>query len=83
MAEVLLAFFRTGLYGSLMILFILLLRPLLDKAPRNVLCVLWLLVAVRLLLPSDWFTLASPFGRGGRAKRGRRGQACKALSASR
>lgn len=51
MAEVLLAFFRTGLYGSLMILFILLLRPLLDKAPRNVLCVLWLLVAVRLLLP--------------------------------
>ena len=40
-----------------MILAVLLIRPLLRKAPRNITCLLWLLVALRLLLP---FELKSP-----------------------
>jgi len=50
-------YLRTGFFASVMILVVLLLRPLLRKAPRNICCILWLLVAVRLLLP---FQLESP-----------------------
>lgn len=46
-----LTYLRTSFFGSVMILAVLLLRPLLRKAPRNICCILWLLVAVRLLLP--------------------------------
>lgn len=51
MADLLFAYLDIGLMGSIMILVVLLARPLLCKAPRNISCILWLLVAVRLLLP--------------------------------
>ena len=44
-------FLDATFYGSVMILLALLLRPILRKAPRRILCVLWLFVMVRLLLP--------------------------------
>lgn len=50
-------YLHAGLLGGVIILLILLLRLLLRKAPRNVLCILWLLAAVRLLLPVQ---LSSP-----------------------
>ena len=50
-------FFRAGLFGSIIILLILILRPLLKRGPRQLICILWLLAAVRLLLP---FTIESP-----------------------
>lgn len=57
MADFLFTYLRIGLMGSVMILAVLLLRPLLCKAPRKISCVLWLLVFLRLLLP---FQLESP-----------------------
>ena len=57
MVEVFYRCLQIGLSGSIMILAVLLLRPFLRKAPRNICCILWLLVAVRLLLP---FQLESP-----------------------
>ena len=51
-------YLSVGIFGSILILVILLLRPLLRKAPRNILCILWILAAVRLLLP---FQLESRF----------------------
>ena len=57
MADLLFTYLRIGLMGSVMILAVLLLRPLLCKAPRNISCVLWVLVILRLLLP---FQLESP-----------------------
>ncbi len=57
MMELLSAFFRNSLFASVMILAVLAVRPLLRKAPRNISCLLWLLVALRLLLP---FQLESP-----------------------
>ena len=50
------AFLRAGLFGSIIILLVLLLRLCLKKAPRQLVCILWLLVAVRLVLP---FTIES------------------------
>ena len=50
------AFLRAGLSGGVIILLVLLLRLCLKKAPRQLVCILWLLVAVRLVLP---FTLES------------------------
>ncbi|MBR4017417.1 MAG: hypothetical protein IKK11_06365, partial [Oscillospiraceae bacterium] len=46
-----LSFLNAGLWGSVLILLALLLRPVLRKAPRDILCVLWLLVILRLLIP--------------------------------
>lgn len=40
-----------SLYGSVIIAAILLLRLLLRKAPKTIICLLWLLAAVRLLVP--------------------------------
>lgn len=57
MAEYFLICLRSSFFASVMILTVLLVRPLLRKAPRNISCLLWLLVAVRLLLP---FELQSP-----------------------
>ena len=57
MEALLFTYLRTGFFASVMILAVLLLRPLLRKAPRNISCVLWLLVILRLLLP---FQLESP-----------------------
>lgn len=53
MAELFFTYLRISFLAGVMILAILLLRPLLRKAPRNIACVLWLLVAVRLLFPFD------------------------------
>lgn len=57
MADLMFTYLRIGLMGSVMILVVLLARPLLRKAPRNIACLLWLLVALRLLIP---FQLESP-----------------------
>lgn len=57
MMDLLSVFFRNSLFASVMILAVLAVRPLLRKAPRNICCLLWLLVALRLLLP---FQLESP-----------------------
>ena len=57
MAEWLYLYLRISFFGSVMILSVLLARPLLRKAPRNMICLLWLLVALRLLIP---FELESP-----------------------
>lgn len=40
-------------HGSIVILVILLLRPLLRRAPRKFLCFLWLLAGIRLLMPFE------------------------------
>ena len=44
-------YFKAGLSGSVIILLILLLRLALRKAPRQLMCILWLMAAARLLLP--------------------------------
>ena len=51
MTQLFSAYLQAGFFSSVMILAVLLLRPFLRKAPRNTLCILWLLVALRLLLP--------------------------------
>ena len=51
-------YLKASLSGSVIILLILLLRLILRKAPRQLMCILWALVAVRLLLP---FQIESPF----------------------
>ena len=45
------AYLQAGLYGSVVIGLTALVRLLLRKAPRRILCLLWLLAAVRLLVP--------------------------------
>lgn len=42
---------NASFYGSVVILAVLLLRLVLKKAPRAVICLLWLLVGIRLVLP--------------------------------
>ena len=51
MKEVFEAFLQTGIYGSILILLVIVLRLFLRKAPRLMFCILWLLVAIRLLIP--------------------------------
>lgn len=51
MKALFLLFLNADLWGSVLILLALLLRPFLRKAPRYILCVLWLLVILRLLIP--------------------------------
>ena len=51
MTQLFSTYLQAGFFSTVMILAVLLLRPFLRKAPRNALCILWLLVAVRLLLP--------------------------------
>lgn len=42
-----------SIHGSIVILAVLLLRPLLGKAPRKYICFLWLLAGLRLLMPIE------------------------------
>lgn len=51
MEDLFFAFLRAGIFGSVIIVLVLLLRLCLRKAPRQLICILWLLAAVRLLLP--------------------------------
>lgn len=50
-------YLQASISGSVILLAVLPLRWLLKKAPRRTLCLLWLLVALRLLLP---FRIESP-----------------------
>lgn len=45
------ALFEASVQGSILILVVLILRLLLKKLPRQVICILWLLAIVRLMLP--------------------------------
>lgn len=51
MEDLFFAFLRAGFWGSVIIVLVLLLRLCLCKAPRQLICILWLLAAVRLVLP--------------------------------
>lgn len=53
MKELFLNILTASLHGSIIIGVILLLRPILKKAPKNTLCLLWLLAALRLMLPFE------------------------------
>ena len=57
MTSVFLHFFNLSVMAGWMVLAVLLLRLCLKKAPRWITCVLWGLVALRLLVP---FTIESP-----------------------
>lgn len=58
MKELFLNYLQAGLAGSIIIVVVVLLRLLLRKAPRKIICLLWLIAAVRLLLP---FQIESSF----------------------
>lgn len=51
------AIVKNSIWANWMILAVILLRLLLKKAPKRVICILWAVVAVRLLLP---FSIESP-----------------------
>jgi hypothetical protein len=51
MKELLSVYLQSGLFGSIIIVFILLARYFLKQAPRKYLCSLWVLAAIRLLIP--------------------------------
>lgn len=51
MNEIFARYLEAGIFGSIIVLLILVLRLCLRRAPRRILCLLWLLAAVRLLLP--------------------------------
>ena len=57
MTELFIMYLQASLWGAVMILAVGLLRCCLGRMPRWILCLLWLLVGVRLLLP---FQLQSP-----------------------
>ena len=44
-------FLKSGVYGSVIIVITLLMRHFLKQAPRKYLCILWVLAALRLVLP--------------------------------
>lgn len=52
------SFLNAGISGSVMIAAVVLLRLLLKRAPRKMVCLLWIPVLVRLLLP---FSIPAPF----------------------
>ena len=54
MSELFVRILNVGITGGWIALGILLLRPLLKRTPRWVLCLLWALVALRLLLPVEY-----------------------------
>ena len=58
MKNLFMLYMNAGISGSVIILVGLLLRPIFRKVPRRILCILWLLAAIRLLLP---FNIESPF----------------------
>lgn len=51
MKDLFLHYMQAGVFGGVVILVILVLRLCLHKAPRQLICLLWLLAAVRLLIP--------------------------------
>lgn len=51
MKELFLTYLNASVFGGVIILIGLLLRPIFRKAPRRILCTVWLLAAIRLLLP--------------------------------
>ena len=51
MKDLFLLYLNAGFLGSVIILVGLLLRPIFRQAPRRILCTVWLLAAIRLLLP--------------------------------
>lgn len=51
MAELFLKLFNMSITASWLVLAVILLRPLLKKAPKAMVCVLWALVGIRLLCP--------------------------------
>lgn len=53
MEELFSRFLTASFQGSIIIAVVLLLRPLLGKAPRKYVCLLWMLVGLRLLLPFE------------------------------
>ena len=53
MKELFLNVLTASMHGSVIVGVILLLRPILKKAPKNTLCLLWLVAALRLLLPFE------------------------------
>ena len=53
MRELFLNILTASIHGSIIIMVILLLRPVLKKAPKNMLCLLWLLACLRLMLPFE------------------------------
>ena len=58
MKSLFMTYLNASISGSIIILVGLLLRPLFKKVPRRILCTLWLLAAIRLLLP---FNIESQF----------------------
>lgn len=58
MKNLFMIYLNAGFSGSVIILVGLLLRPIFRKVPRRILCTLWLLAAIRLLLP---FNIESQF----------------------
>lgn len=58
MKNLFMIYLHAGISGSVIILVGLLLRPIFRKVPRHILCILWLLAAIRLLLP---FNIESQF----------------------
>lgn len=59
MGELFAAYLQAGFFGSVIILLVMLLRIIMRKAPRQVLCFLWLLAAVRLLVPLNFESVLS------------------------
>lgn len=59
MKEIFWQVLNLSLTGSFLILAVLAVRLLLRRAPRNLICILWLLVGLRFLLP---VSVESPFG---------------------
>lgn len=59
MNELFIRILNVGITGGWIVLGILLLRPLLKRSPRWVLCLLWALVALRLLLPFELYSYIS------------------------
>ncbi len=51
MENLFLRYLQAGFFGGIVIIVVLVLRLCLCKAPRQLICVLWLLAAVRLLIP--------------------------------
>ena len=57
MDRIFLELLNRSLAASWLVLIVLVLRPLLRKAPKNLRCLLWGLAALRLLLPARLKTL--------------------------
>lgn len=58
MKEIFVSILSAGFYGSVMILLVIAARLLLRKAPRSIMCLLWVMVGLRLLIP---FQIESSF----------------------